>query len=266
MAIRPWRACPRPAALGHLRLDSILRSPLIGRLSPRLILMYHGISGRDAEDSLTVRFSEFVRQIDFVADRCELVSLPEILAGDRKRPAAAITIDDGYAALLDEAMPFLLDRGVPVTLFVPFGLLGKSLVRAGNNVRLMTAAEVQDVAKAGCAVGSHSLTHRELPTLTDDEALKEIRDSRSALEELVRHPISAFSYPRGKFAPRHADMVRRSGYTYAVITANRAVAGDTDPFLLPRLRVDAATTWTKFRLKLTTLGDRYVRLRDRISR
>ena len=46
-------------------------------------------------------------------------------------------------------------------------------------------------------IGSHTITHRHLTSLSIDEATEEIRDSQTILERIFRQPIDKFCPPRG---------------------------------------------------------------------
>ncbi len=49
---------------------------------------------------------------------------------------------------------------------------------------------------------SHSLTHRDLPPLPEDEARREIAGSAQLLAAELGRPVRLFCYPRGYFGPR----------------------------------------------------------------
>lgn len=86
------------------------------------ILMYHGV----ADDPLPHRKffpnDAFVKQLDAIGERYTVVSMERIVrwieVGDTLPPdAVAITFDDAYANLLQRAMPELIRRGWPATIY-----------------------------------------------------------------------------------------------------------------------------------------------------
>jgi peptidoglycan/xylan/chitin deacetylase (PgdA/CDA1 family) len=84
------------------------------------------------------------------------------------------------------------------------------------------------------AIGSHTMTHPVLSTLTHEQAELEIRDSRAVLERRLGRKVELFCYPNGA-AGGNVLALARATYRVAVTTAPGAVRPGTDPLLLPRL-------------------------------
>ena len=73
------------------------------------------------------------RHLEWIGRRFEFVPLDEIesrLAGGGgfRRPAAALTFDDGYADVYEQALPLLKTWGVPAAIFVVTDLIGSSQI------------------------------------------------------------------------------------------------------------------------------------------
>jgi peptidoglycan/xylan/chitin deacetylase (PgdA/CDA1 family) len=103
---------------------------------------------------------------------------------------------------------------------------------------MMTPEEVQALAAAGMEIGGHTVMHPILKSVDDDTAFEEISAGRAALSALLPRPPQLFAYPNGKlgtdFEPRHAEMARRAGFSYAFSTHRGAADGRTDRMMLPR--------------------------------
>jgi peptidoglycan/xylan/chitin deacetylase (PgdA/CDA1 family) len=95
-----------------------------------LILAYHNVlppgERPSGDTSLHLPHAEFTRQIEALARTHEIVPLSSILdespAGPR--PRAVMTFDDAYVGALRVAVPELVRRRIPATIFVAPGLLG----------------------------------------------------------------------------------------------------------------------------------------------
>ena len=83
-------------------------------------------------------------------------------------------------------------------------------------------------------IGSHTLNHPILPTLSADQLKEEIGASRRALQRRLGREVEMFCYPNGDNDVRAQSMVREH-YAAAVSTAPRALADGDDLWLLPRI-------------------------------
>ena len=106
--------------------------------------------------------------------------------------------------------------------------------------RLMTFAELAELAAEGHEIGSHGMTHLMLPECDDRMLSYEIAESRRVLQARIAQPIESFCYPNGDFDARSADAVARAGYRRAVTTISGHNARETDCFQLRRFHIDAA--------------------------
>jgi peptidoglycan/xylan/chitin deacetylase (PgdA/CDA1 family) len=87
-------------------------------------------------------------------------------------------------------------------------------------------------------IGSHTMTHPILTSLTAEETEAETRDSRLALERRLDRPISLFCYPNGDLNDGALASARRY-YHSAVTVEPGTVHGKGDPHLLPRYAAHA---------------------------
>jgi peptidoglycan/xylan/chitin deacetylase (PgdA/CDA1 family) len=89
---------------------------------------------------------------------------------------------------------------------------------SGDDISFLTWGMLKALERRGIEVGSHTVTHAELPSLPDAVALRELIRSRRALEDHLGHPVQWFAYPAGKFSPHAVQLVRQAGYVLAVTT------------------------------------------------
>lgn len=74
------------------------------------------------------------------------------------------------------------------------------------------------------SVGAHSTDHRRLTDLEPEEARKSIESSKEALEDVLGHEISSFSFPFGAKNRELVEMVEEAGFDNAVVTEERKVS------------------------------------------
>jgi len=99
---------------------------------------------------------------------------------------------------------------------------------------LMTWEELAALDPALITVGSHSMSHAMLPTLSSAEMVFEIEESRRRLEHQLGREVHYFCYPDGRHTPASVDCTRRA-YRAAVLADCGVVTDTTNPYLLPRI-------------------------------
>lgn len=89
--------------------------------------------------------------------------------------------------------------------------------------------ELRSLDPSIITIGSHSMTHPMLPSLTSAELEAELRDSRRMIEARLGRPAEFFSYPNDNFDERSLASVRRH---YRAAVLNSSLPG-SDPHLMP---------------------------------
>jgi peptidoglycan/xylan/chitin deacetylase (PgdA/CDA1 family) len=228
-------------------LAALLGSPAIAsttgaRTLDVPILMYHRIDYlRPTLPAITRRLTvdpgDFARQMGWLkAHGYHSLTQEQLLAALRDgRPLPArpvvITFDDGYRDVLGKASPVIRRLGLHATEYVITGRL------RGTDPSFLTAPELRVIEQRGIEIGSHTVTHADLPTLTDAQAFEELTASKRTLEQAVGHPVPWFAYPYGAYDSRVVQMVARAGYKLAVTTKPGTCQSSTRPLELERLEV-----------------------------
>jgi peptidoglycan/xylan/chitin deacetylase (PgdA/CDA1 family) len=202
-----------------------------------LILNYHQVA-EVAENALCVtpgRFAEHMAWLKRHGLRGVGVgTLVDAMYAGCQRGLVGITFDDGYASLVETALPALLRHGFTATMFIVSGLLGGTNEwDEGWAWPLMSAEHVRDLAAAGMEIGSHSITHLRLAGADADQLKAEVSDSRASLSDLIGAAIRGFAYPYGSMDAAARQAVRDAGYDYAC--AAMAPMNELGPLALPRM-------------------------------
>jgi peptidoglycan/xylan/chitin deacetylase (PgdA/CDA1 family) len=128
--------------------------------------------------------------------------------------------------------------------------------------RLLSAAELRLLSDAGMSIGAHTLSHPVLSLCSDEEAQREIHESKSELERALGRPVWAFAYPFGNAATmgeRELRLAQEAGFACAFLNVEHWGSGPTNPFALPRIHVTANTTLPEFAAHLSGLHIRLQR-------
>jgi N-acetylglucosaminyldiphosphoundecaprenol N-acetyl-beta-D-mannosaminyltransferase len=215
--------------------------------APR-ILCYHGVSPHNEDewcvtpDQLAAQMAELSRTRVPV----DLAAIQAWLRGEADLPprAVAVTFDDGYLDVLQDAAPILARFGVPGAVFVSPALVrgGASAAHPEFQVRrpLMDAAQVREIAAAGWTLGSHGMTHAPLAHLDAARARHEIVDSKTELEFLLGQPVTLLAYPYGTpgtVSAREHALAAEAGYDAAMVAITGTLRRTDDRFALPRAKV-----------------------------
>ena len=72
---------------------------------------------------------------------------------------------------------------------------------------LLSLPEIRELSQ-DFEIGAHSMTHRRLPTIPEQEAATEIIESKEVLEQIIGKEIEVFCYPGGAYTKVHAQLVR----------------------------------------------------------
>jgi len=86
---------------------------------------------------------------------------------------------------------------------------------------LLSFPEIRDLSQ-DFEIGAHSMTHRRLPTIPEQEAAREIIESKAVLEQVIGKEIKVFCYPGGAYTKLHMQLVKDAGYRYARTVARHA--------------------------------------------
>ena len=207
----------------------------------RAILTYHSID--ETGSVISVDPSVFDRHVRFLASgRVAVVSLVELLAPASDRDAVAITFDDAFTNFRAEAWPRLKAHGLPVTVFVPTGHVGKTNDWAETPGGGMPTLPILDWAglarlqEEGVTLGAHSRTHPDLRALQGAALEEEVKGSIEDLRRETGRTPGAFAYPYGYWNAAAASAVR-AACRCACTTALRPLGRRDDIHLLPRLDV-----------------------------
>jgi peptidoglycan/xylan/chitin deacetylase (PgdA/CDA1 family) len=196
-----------------------------------------------------------------------MCQLMPYLRGEKQGKVVGITFDDGYRNVYENALPVLQRLGFTSTNYFVVHQLGGGNVwdyeKGIAHSPLMSVGEMQAWARAGQEVGSHTLDHVHLPQVQLSEARRQIFDSKTRLEQLVEHEVTAFCYPYGHENAELRALVQHAGYSSATTTDGGLVRLSDDIYGLPRVVVSRSTHIFRFLQKcLTPLEDRKRRQRE----
>lgn len=212
-----------------------------------VILYYHSVGMSERE--------HFAKQLD------EILSIAKPIWADRPDMMAegyhhiAVTFDDGYRSFLENALPELMKRSIPVHMFIPAACMGSHpswpLSDESEYMRetVMSVEEAKGLNADIIAVGSHCMTHRDLKSMNEEEMQTEIIQSKRILESILGIKINTISFPEGSFDTRHVECAKLAGYLRVYSIQPTVAFSSVDEYVTGRVRVDPSDSMLEFRLK-----------------
>jgi peptidoglycan/xylan/chitin deacetylase (PgdA/CDA1 family) len=173
---------------------------------------------------------------------------------------AAITFDDGFDDFRTAAWPILMEFGFTATMFLPTASIGWER-RAFKGRDCLTWDDVQRLHAAGIEFGSHTVNHPKLWELDEDCLVRELTESRQAIEQVIGESANTFAHPYAfprtdkRYVSRFRKAVSAAGYRCAVTTSLGRARFSDDLLTLKRLPVNGADDRSLLRSKLAGAYD-----------
>jgi peptidoglycan/xylan/chitin deacetylase (PgdA/CDA1 family) len=212
-------------------------------------------------------------------------------AAKKNGPEVLLTFDDGYENFVLEAMPLLREFEFPATVFVVPTLMGQIAgwykrdtaqiaklmarvthsaaaaerhldeMRPLSSARLMTWEQAAEIVAAGFDVASHSNEHRFLTSLSDEQLVSDLSESRQSIQNALRVPAELICYPYGDCDSRVASIAAKVGYKIGFRVDPHS---DRDNMQLGRWSVGPRLTSAEFRYLVSRASDIEETLRRRV--
>jgi peptidoglycan/xylan/chitin deacetylase (PgdA/CDA1 family)/glycosyltransferase involved in cell wall biosynthesis len=220
--------------------------------SPIPTLAFHSIARVESGDNpaYCITPAKFQRMMQWLGTHGYQCVQPG--ASPTARENFELTFDDAYENLYTELLPYIERWQLRPLVFVVTGHIG------GHNAwdagrarpqRLLNAQQMCDMQSAGVQFGAHTISHPDLTELSDGELRREVRESKSRLEDLLGTEVSSFAYPYGIVDERGHAAVGEAGYKRAY-TTQPGLSWFGDPLLLRRVELGEADSMASFRYKV----------------
>ena len=116
-----------------------------------------------------------------------------------------ITFDDGYLDNYENAFPILQKNDMLASFFIITGML--------PNADRIKPAQIREMAAHGMSFGSHTVTHKALGDLTEEERRMELSYSKIALEDVLGKSVNSIAYPKGSYDENTIQIAQTYGYS-----------------------------------------------------
>ncbi len=208
------------------------------------ILTYHGVDDNVwGNSSLFVRPGNFENQMQYLYENgYKTLFLSEIGQAAYYDKPVIITFDDGYLDMYTIAYPIMKARNIKSNMFIITDWLDGSVY--------MNPSMVKELSDSGLVeIGSHTVSHVHLNTLSYEEQEYQLKTSKEYLENLIGKEVNTIAYPYGQ---RNIDTlnIARNYYRFAVTTesgANYTKTYNGSSLLLRRFNMQRGTSFESFK-------------------
>ncbi|KXI30160.1 polysaccharide deacetylase family protein [Paraglaciecola hydrolytica] len=224
-----------------------------------VILLYHHVSEQTpAVTSVSPKvFREHLSYLAKHHNVLPLKTIVEAIVQHKPLPdkTVAITFDDGYDNIFENAHPLLKEFGFPYTVFVNPPLIDSVAYQ-------LTWQQIKTMASEGASFANHGNYHDHLLGRKEQESeqlwlkrvVSEVEEAEHTLKQQLGYSLKYFAYPYGEFNVVLKNALRERGYVgFAQISG--AVASYSDMGALPRFPAAGIySNLTSLSTKLNTLA------------
>jgi len=109
--------------------------------------------------------------------------------------------------------------------------------------KMLSASQMEEMTSSGLIeIGSHSLTHPNLDTLSNDEIMIELQESKKLLEGAIKKEVVSIAFPDGAYNETVKELAIKAGYRNLLSVEYRLPSDIGDPHILPRFCISNTTT------------------------
>ena len=124
-----------------------------------------------------------------------------ICLGNSETKTIYLTFDEGYeAGYTEEILKILKQNDVKATFF-----LTAHYVNTQENL-------VKQMIEEGHIIGNHTVNHKSMPSLTEEEIKKEVMDLHQSVYEKFGYEMKYIRPPKGEFSEKTLQVTNTLGY------------------------------------------------------
>jgi peptidoglycan/xylan/chitin deacetylase (PgdA/CDA1 family) len=228
----------------------VMMRKILGKQRQQLLIIitYHSVK--------MSQIKRFDKQMNTLLKIGQAISLSEGLGNLKSGYNVAVTFDDAYQSILQNALPILRKKNIPATIFVPTGCLGKKPVwikdTNHNNASeiVVTEAQLKMLPSDLITIGSHTVTHINLTNVDEKIARREIFESKRTLERVINKKVTLFAAPYATLNENFTDLFRQAGYQRVFLNIPTFPRIQSDLFIMGRNSVEPTDWPLEFYLKL----------------
>ena len=162
-------------------------------------------------------------------------SLTDQIVAGFDDPIISLAFDDGWSSIYTNGLPILEQYGMVSTQYLISGKL--------NTTNYMTTAQAQAFLDAGSEIGSHTVTHPDLTTLTNGQLVAELSNSQATLRQLFGSTVATdFASPYGTYNATTLAAIQQYYQSHRSTDVGYNTRTNFNPYNIVVQNVDTDTT------------------------
>lgn len=209
------------------------------------IFMYHFLLddyGTYPDVENFMKPSTFEEQLKYITENgYEPIFMNEIENLENYKKPICLTVDDVFVYFYNNGFSLIKKYNVKVTLNIIYEYI--------NGENYLTTDQIKEMLDSGLVtVESHTMSHKELTTLSTDEKRRQIIKSKENLEKDFGIKVSTLCYPVGDYNNEVINIAKEAGYKYGI-----AMTGGTyysyvhdNLYAIPRIYANRSMSLNEF--------------------
>lgn len=202
-----------------------------------VIFMYHRF-GEDDFPTTSIKIEQFEAHLqELKTGGYHVMALADIikaLRSDQPLPdkTVAITVDDAYLSVYQQAWPRFKALGFPFTLFVATDPVDRG-IRG-----YMSWDQIRQLQGDGVGIGSQTASHLHMAASDIPANRRDLDKSNARFKTELGARPTLFAYPYGETSKKVADLVRSTGFSAAFGQHSGVAAKNPSLYYLPRFALN----------------------------
>jgi peptidoglycan/xylan/chitin deacetylase (PgdA/CDA1 family) len=217
-----------------------------------LVLYYHAVDPAHPGEELYVSPTQLKEQLQLIKDlgytSLTMAEVYDYIKNNKVIPEKSIliTFDDGYTDNYTYAFPILKELNMKATIFV---------ITSGtdNGNFYVSSEQIKEMSDYGIDIESHTVSHAHLNTLSYEEQLQELKDSKAKIESITKKDVLSIAYPYGDYNEDSKKAALAAGYSIAFTTDSGLTDKTDNPFSLNRIYVNSLNSIDLFKNSISPI-------------
>lgn len=205
------------------------------------ILMYHAVSDNCwGIQQLFVSPKKLEEQLQYLQENgYTTVTFEDFDRLEQIEKPVMLTFDDGYSDNYTELFPILQKYNAKATIFLIYNKLDELPY-------YLTKEQVKEMNASGLvSFQSHTMTHRDLDTLDEEQLQYELAQSKLELTRLLQKEVFVIAYPTGKWSESSLKITKEQ-YQFGLLSRGGTYESGDDRAKVSRYYVRRSTTLNEF--------------------